>query len=73
MRAILTLSIIFLAVLPYGQSQTLSIDKSEKKQVLDSLSILLTNYYIFPEKIPAAISLLKNNFKKGVYNQYSGI
>ncbi len=40
-------------------------------QVIDSLSILLTDYYVFPDKIPPTISLLKTNFKKGVYDKIS--
>lgn len=70
MKQILTLWLLFIGLLTFGQSQTISIDRKEKEQVIDSLSILLTNYYIFPEKIPPTISLLKANFKKGVYDKY---
>lgn len=69
MKQILTLGLLLIGFLTYGQSQTKSIDKKEKGQVIDSLAILLTNYYIFPEKVPATVSLLKTNFKKGWYDK----
>lgn len=67
MKQILTLGLLLIGFLTSGQSQSVSIDKKEKRQVIDSLVILLTNYYIFPEKVPATVSLLKTNFKKGEY------
>ncbi|MCB0541201.1 MAG: S41 family peptidase [Bacteroidetes bacterium] len=69
MKQILTLTLLLIGILTFGQSQSVSIDKKEKEQVIDSLSILLSNYYIFPEKIPPTISLLKVNYKKGVYDK----
>lgn len=71
MKQTLTLGLLFITLLIFGQSQVLSIDKKEKEQAIDSVSILLTNNYIFPEKIPPTISLLKTNFKKGVYDKYN--
>jgi hypothetical protein len=71
MKQILTSGLLFISLLAFGQNSTLSIDKKEKGQVIDSILNILTNCYIFPEKIPQTISLLKSNFKKGVYDKYS--
>jgi hypothetical protein len=68
MKQILTFGFLLIGLLSFGQSQSVSIDKKEKGQLIDSLTILLNNYYIFPEKIPPSISLLKTNLKKGVYD-----
>lgn len=71
MKQLLTSGFLLTGLLVFGQSQTISIDRKEKEQVIDSISALLANYYIFPEKTPPAISLLKANFKKGAYDKYT--
>lgn len=69
MKQFLTLVFLFICSLIMGQGQSVHIDKQEKGQVIDSLSIILSNYYIFPEKIPSTVALIKTNFKKGVYDR----
>lgn len=69
MKQILTLTLLLIGILTFGQSQSVSIYKEEKVQVIDSLSILLSNFYIFPNKVSPTISLLKTNLKKGVYDK----
>lgn len=69
MKQILTLGLLFICSLTFGQNRT-TMDRKEKGQVIDSLTMLLTHYYIFPEKIPPTTALLKANFKKGVYDKY---
>ena len=71
MKYLITLFLLIFTNVASCQTEKLTIHENEKRQVIDSISHLLTNYYIFPEKVPATISLLKSNFKKGRYDKYT--
>jgi retinol-binding protein 3 len=59
------------AIAQGGGNSTL--DGSEQKRVIDSISHLLTNNYIFPEVAKKMNDHLQDNYKKGVYNSITSV
>lgn len=69
----ITMRIGFVALLlwittgTFAQSQSVLIDAAEQKVVIDSVTKLLNDTYVFPEVAKKMGVLLQDNYKKGLY------
>lgn len=69
---VLTAFSFFFSITVLAQGGNQSIDGIEQKRVIDSVSFLLANNYIFPEVAEKMNALLQENYKKGMYNSTTG-
>ncbi|HEX8333002.1 MAG TPA: hypothetical protein VF622_10280, partial [Segetibacter sp.] len=64
---------IFCSSLAAAQSSSIHIDAKEQKEVIDSVSRLLNDNYVFPEVAKKMSELIQDNHKKGLYNSVVGV
>lgn len=58
---------LLLATTAFAQNLSVQVDTQEQKKVIDSVSRLLNDNYIFPEVAKKMTDLLQENYKKGTY------
>jgi len=69
-RSIYLLIWLLLVLNPYLLSGQEKMDKLHVKALIDSLTVTLNNYYVFPDQAKAITTHIQNRFKK---NSYEGI
>ncbi|HAD82609.1 MAG: hypothetical protein A2509_01010 [Candidatus Edwardsbacteria bacterium RIFOXYD12_FULL_50_11] len=65
------IALIFPVLAPALPATQTAIDKAIRKSVVDSVSKLLANNYVFPDKAKAMSALLRKNLNAGTYDRLS--
>jgi len=68
---LISVVLIFPALAPAQPVTQIAIDKAIRKSVIDSVSKLLADNYVFPGKAKAMSALLRKNLKAGTYDRIS--
>ena len=69
-RVLIFIAIYLLSLGAYSQKKTNKLIKSELKETIREIKILLKEKYVFPEKVSQMSELLNKNLKRGVYNSF---
>ncbi len=64
-------ALMFPALTPAQPATQIAMDKGLRKSVVDSVSKLLADNYVFPDKALAMSALLRKNIKSGAYDRLS--